>query len=235
MTLIDRISLLSPFDAAALAILIVTYIAVGWRIEHPGKKHPSVTVLMESYRRDWMRETVTRDVRIFDAQILGNLRQGTAFFASTCILAIGGVLALLGNTDPLNMVATELGREDVPGIVWQLKLIVVVLFLTNGFLKFAWANRMFGYFAVLVAAIPNDPTAPDAMPRAMQAAEINIRAARNFNRGLRAIYFSLGALAWLLGATALLIATGVVLLVVWEREFMSGGRQTLLQDMKVPE
>ena len=228
MTLLDRIFLLPPLDLAALVLLVLAYIATGWRIEHPSAARPSVSVLMTEYRRDWAREFITRDVRIFDAQILSSLRQGTTFFASTCILAIGGTLALLGNTAPLSMVADEFGQGGVPAIVWQLKLIVVVLFLTNGFLKFAWANRMFGYFAVLLAAIPNDPEHPQAMPRAMQAAEINIRAARNFNRGLRSIYFALGALAWLIGAEALLVATLVTIAFLWEREFYSGGRAALV-------
>ena len=81
--------------------------AVGWFIEHPPKTRPSVTVLMSQKRRDWMEVFIHRDPRIFDAQILASLRQGTSFFASTCILAIGGVLALAKNTDPLVGVAQE--------------------------------------------------------------------------------------------------------------------------------
>jgi len=45
---------------------------------------------MAGVRRDWMREFRHRENRIFDAQIIASLRQGSAFFASTAILAIGG-------------------------------------------------------------------------------------------------------------------------------------------------
>ncbi|WP_390621816.1 DUF599 family protein [Rubripirellula tenax] len=38
-----------------------------------------------------MRVMVTREPRIFDSQIMASLRQGTSFFASTCLLAVGGV------------------------------------------------------------------------------------------------------------------------------------------------
>jgi uncharacterized membrane protein len=229
MTILDHMALLAPLDWVAGATIVVAWLILGWRIDNPSAKRPSVTVLMSEQRRDWMKVFVERDPRIFDSQILASLRQGTAFFASTCLLAIGGVLALVGNTEPLRGVAAEVTAMTVPVLVWQLKLGLVALFLTNAFLKFVWANRVFGYCAVMMAAVPNDPKDPTAFPRAAQAAELNIRAAVNFNRGLRAMYFALGALAWLVGAIALLIATAVVVWVVWEREFASLPRSIILK------
>ena len=79
-----------------------------------------------------------------------------------------------------------------------------------------------------MAAVPNDPDDPRAYPLAAQAAELNIRAALNFNRGLRSMYFALGTLAWLLGPIALMIATAMVVWIVWSREFASMPRKILL-------
>lgn len=230
MTLMEHMALLAPTDWAAAAGIVAAWIVIGWRIEHPSAKRPSVTVLMSERRRDWMKVFVTRDPRIFDSQIVASLRQGTAFFASTCLLAIGGVLALIGNTEPLSGVAQGVTQMAVPVLVWQLKLGLVALFLTSGFLKFVWANRIFGYCAVLMAAVPNDPADPIAYPRAAQAGELNVRAAINFNRGLRAMYFALGALAWLLGPIALVVATALVLWTLWSREFASIPRSILLKE-----
>ncbi|EYD70623.1 DUF599 domain-containing protein [Limimaricola hongkongensis] len=229
MDTLARLTLLTPYDAAALLLLVLGYWAIGWRIEHPGRR-PSVTVLMAEYRRDWMREFVQRDPRIFDAQIVASLRQGTSFFASTCLLAVGGVLALIGNTEPLQGVAEGLGGGPIPALLWQIKLVPVALFLTHAFLKFVWAQRVFGYCSVMMAAVPNDPADPRALPRALQAAELNIRAAWNFNRGLRAMYFALGAVAWLLGPLGLIAATLAVLWLVWSREFASVPRAVLLDE-----
>lgn len=230
MQLMDHIALLAPLDWLAAGTILTAWVVIGWMIEHPGAKRPSVTVLMSDQRRVWMKVFVTRDPRIFDSQILASLRQGTSFFASTCLLSVGGVLALAGNTEPLRGVAAEVTDMAVPVLIFQLKLALVALFLTNAFLKFVWANRVFGYCAVLMAAVPNDPADPTAYPRAAQAAELNIRAAINFNRGLRGMYFALGALAWLLGAVALLLATIVVVWVVWSREFASLPRTILLKE-----
>ena len=100
--------------------------------------------------------------------------------------------------------------------------------VTNGFLKFVWSNRIFGYCSVMMAAVPNDPNDPEALIRASQAAELNIRAAINFNRGLRSMYFALGGLAWLVGSFAFIAATVAVIWLIWSREFASLPRDILL-------
>jgi uncharacterized membrane protein len=226
-------SLLQAFtvlDFVALAALMVSWIGASWIIEHPPKRHPSTSRLMAEYRRMWMRTFVTRDPRIFDSQIIGNLRQGTAFFASASMIGIGGCFALLGNPERLQIVAQDLVQDTVPVIVWEIKLVVVLLFAANAFLKFVWSHRLFGYCAVIMAAVPNDPEHPDAMPRAMKAAEINVAAAKGYNRALRSVYFGIGATAWLAGAVPLLVATALTLGVVIRREFFSVSRTVLLDD-----
>lgn len=232
MTPLDRLSLLTPTDGAAVALLIAGWFCIGWWIERPNARRPSVTVLMAQYRRDWMVQMVTREPRIFDATILGSLRQGTSFFASTCVIAIGGVLALIGNAEQLAGVASDLTDRDIPTIIWEMKLALVALLLTDAFLKFVWSNRLFGYCAVVMAAVPNNVDDPRTIPGAARAAELNIRAAWNFNRGLRSMYFALAALAWLLGAVALILAVVATLWMLWSREFLSQSRDVLLGDGK---
>lgn len=224
-------------DAMAISLLLVAWLAVGWRIEHPGST-PSVSVLMARYRHAWMAQMVNRDQRIFDAAILQNLRDGTAFFASTCLIGIGGLLALVGNPAPLEQAAArlpgEVGSLGGDALIWQMKLLVPVLLLSVAFLRFVWANRLFGYFSVIIGSVPNagmDPSAePEARHRATQAAWINVRAAVNFNRGLRAIYFALAGLAWLLGAIPLILATLITLATLYSREFRSVSRAVLIED-----
>ena len=228
MNIIDQLALFTSFDFAALALLFVLWFVIGWRVEHPSHKFPSTTVIMANYRRKWMEQMVQRDPRMFDAQILASLRQGTAFFASTSVIALGGTLALIGNADRLAGLAEDITLAELPIIVWELKLLVVAFFLTNGFLKFVWSNRLFGYCAVLMAAVPVAPDDPKALPMAAQAGEINVTAARSFNRGLRSIYFALAATAWLAGPLALVLAATVSGIVIWRREFASVSRKILL-------
>jgi uncharacterized membrane protein len=185
---------------------------------------------MAEYRRDWMRMMVTRQTRMFDAQVLSTLRQGASFFASATMIAIGGGLALIGNAERLQGVASDLIMTSDPIFVWEVKLLVTLIFLANAFLKFVWSHRLFGYCAVLIAAVPNEADDPYAQPRAAKAAEVNIAAARSFNRGLRSVYFALASAAWILGAWPFVTATLITLGVLWRREFASQSRAVLIAE-----
>ena len=228
MTWIDRALLFSPLDYLAILLLLLAWQGIGWRIENPSAQKPSVSMMMDDFRRGWMQEMVTRQPRMFDAQVVAAMRQGSTFFASTTMIAIGGGLALLGNTERLAGVAQDLAIGSAPAMVWEIKILIVVLFLSNAFLKYVWAHRLFGYCAVIMAAVPNDPEDPQAYPRAAQAAEICVTAARSFNRALRVTYFALAAIAWILGPLALILTTLITLGVLYRREFASHSRCILM-------
>ena len=55
----------------------------------------------------------------------------------------------------------------------------------------------------------------------------NVRAALNFNRGLRALYYALASLAWLAGPPLLALAAAVVTVSLLRREFASVPRDIL--------
>lgn len=232
MTLLERAALFTPLDYAGVAFLGLGWLMIGFWIEHSSARFPSTSRLMADYRRDWMQQMIAREPRVFDAQIVGSLRQGTAFFASTSIIALGGVLAVMGNSDRLNTIADDFGQTQASDFVLEIKLIAVALFLLNAFLKFAWANRLFGYTSVLMGTVPNDPGDATCRHRAAQTAELSILAAQSFNRGLRAIYFALAAGVWLAGPGPLVVAVLAALLVIWRREFASRTRATLLDTGK---
>ncbi|MFW2542702.1 DUF599 domain-containing protein [Primorskyibacter sp. 2E107] len=228
MDVLARLSLFSPPDYIAVAMLLLLWVGSTRLIEHSPKSRPSTSSLMAAYRREWMVQFVTRQPRIFDSQIVGQLRQGTAFFASGSMIAIGGGLALLGNTERLRGLAQDLTQQSDPMVVWEIKVFVMLAFAVNAFLKFVWSHRLFGYCAVLMASVPNETEDPSALPRAAKAGEINILAARGYNRGLRSVYFGIAATAWLAGPWALMIATLFTAAVILRREFASQSREVLL-------
>lgn len=225
-------ALLAPFSAAdflAGSLLIAAWLGIGWRIEHPTATRPSVSRIVAGYRREWMVQMVTRQPRIFDSSVLATLREGTSFFASATMIAIGGGMALMGDPTRLSGLARDLGQEVAPDFVWEVKLTLSMLLLVSAFLQFVWSHRLFGYCAVVMASVPNDVDDPTALPRAAKAAEINITAARSFNRGLRSVYFAMATLAWLIGPWPLIGATGLTVVVLWRREFASKSRAALLR------
>lgn len=227
MTLIPLLTLPSTLDYAAVGLLFLAWAGTGWIVEHPPASRPSVTTLMVAYRRTWMQEFVLRNPRLFDAAVVNSLRQGTAFFASACMIAIGGGAALIGNPERLHGLASDLTLPAGTSML-ELKVLLVLFFVGAAFLKFVWAHRLFGYCEILMAAVPNDPEDPEAYPRAAQAAGINITAARSFNRGLRAVFFAMAALGWLLGGLALMLTTLATIGVILRAEFASASREVIM-------
>lgn len=228
MDMMTHLGALGTPDLLAVLVVLLLWAGSGWVIEHPPASRPSVSLIMQDYRQDWMRQFVTRQPRIFDATLIDSLRQGTAFFASACMIAIGGGVALIGNSDRLRGLAADL-TIDPATIQVEVKMILTLAFLANALLKFVWAHRLFGYCAVLMAAVPNDVNDPQAYARAAQAGAINITAARNFNKGLRAIYFALAALGWLFGPWGLILAALAATTVLMRREFVSQSRDVMLR------
>lgn len=215
-------------DAFGVAALVIAWLGSTALIERKNAAKPSTHMLMESYRERWMVQMVTRQPRIFDSSVLAIMRQGATFFASSCMIAIGGCVALLGGADQLTMFASDLANTPVaPKIVWEVKILLLMVFLANGFLKFVWSVRLFGYCAIVMASTPNDATDETAYPTAAKAAEISNHAARSFNRGMRSVYFTIAALTWLMGAPALIVATLVTVTLIYRREFNSRTRSVL--------
>jgi len=215
-------------DGLALALLLLGWAGIGLWIEHSNHRR-STHSLIGDYRARWMQEMLHRENRMMDANILATLRQGAAFFTSASMIGIGGSAALLGKADTLQNLAVDLSTEfAAPRVVWEAKLMLVVLILASAFLKFVWSHRLFGYCAVVLASVPVDPAHPDAPRYAEKSAKLNTYASRSFNRGLRAMYFALAALTWLLGAGALIAATLVTLAVLYRREFNSQSRAALI-------
>ena len=217
-------------DTAAFAFLLLAWLGTGFLAEYPPKGRPSVSHLMKDYRRRWMVEFLTREPRIFDISLIESLRQGTAFFVSGSMIAIGGGVAMIGNATTLQGLAQDLTIGSVASQL-RIKLIVVVVLLANALLKFVWSHRLFGYAAIMMAAVPNDPADPKAAPRAAQTAEVIITAARSFNRGLNGIYFALAGLAWLIGPKTLIYAVILTTGVMIRREFASHSRAVMMEKL----
>ncbi len=110
---------LSLPDLAAFAWFAGAWIIYSIVIENTAKGRTSLNSLMNNYRDEWMEQLLARDMRMVDAQVTSALQNGTAFFASTSLIAIGGALTLLRSSDEVMSVMSLLpfGRHTVARIV----------------------------------------------------------------------------------------------------------------------
>ena len=231
MTSLQTFGGLTALDLGALACLLFAYWLIGWMVTHHPRGWRSAGEMVTAYRGLWMLRAARRQPRVTDVTLLAMLRNGTSFLASMTMFAIGGAVALLGQIDLLESLAQDIaGGFDAPRSAQQAKLLALIALLVFAFMKFIWAVRVFGYCGVVMGAMPGDMDGDDPADverEAARAAELNRIAARNFNEGLRAIYFSLALLSWFLGPFALLVATALVTAMLIRREFASETRKAL--------
>mgnify|MGYP003429000306 CR=1 FL=1 len=202
-------------------LLWAGYTAYADRRARPAR---SLRAVMHRYRVQWMQQMLLRDNRVADVNIVRNLLAGVSFFASTTLLILAGLLAILGASDRgIEIVralpfaaATTLGQ-------WELKLLVLGVIFVHAFFKFTWALRQFNYCSVLIGAAPKGPD--HAFAR--RAAVVATHASKDFNQGLRAYYFSLAALAWFVSPWLFMLAAAVVVVVLYVREYKSSALRTL--------
>jgi uncharacterized membrane protein len=215
-------------DLLAFAWFVAAWLGYSIVIERTGKGRLGLNALMNGYRDDWMRHLIARENRIVDAQVTAALQNGTAFFASTSLIAIGGALSLLRAPEAVLPVMSALPFGAPPSReLWELKMIGLAVIFVYAFFKFAWSYRLYNYFAILLGGAPlaRDKDTPEAESFVHRAASVCADAGLHFNRGQRAFFFALGYLGWFLGALPLAFTTAGVLVVMWRRQFASPARK----------
>lgn len=214
----------SNLDIIAFAFFAISWVGYHYAVELGPHAAGTLNMRMNLRRARWIREAAGREVRIVDTQVMGGLQNGTAFFASTSLIAIGGTLTLLNSTERVVAIFSDLPFVPMTlRSVWEMKVIGLAGVFGYAFFKFAWAYRLFNYCVILLGALPPfDSTDERAMAHAVhETTEMNIAAGRHFNRGQRAFFFALAYLGWFLGPVTFIGFTGAVLVAMYRRQFAS--------------
>jgi uncharacterized membrane protein len=218
-------------DYMALVFFLVAWFGYHIALELTPAGQKSLNKMMNHYRYRWMEQMVVRENRIVDTTIMASLMNGTAFFASTSLIAIGGVLAFFQSTDAVLSVFADLPFGHPPTrLAWEAKVIGLAVIFVYAFFKFAWSYRLFNYMVIIVGSVPvlRESSREEALAVARQAAAMNAVAGKHFNRGQRAFFFSLAYLGWFVSAYLFIVATAGVLLVMWRRQFASDARDAAM-------
>jgi uncharacterized membrane protein len=216
--------LFTPLDLIGLACFVGAWAVYAIVIEWTAHGRDGLNARMDRYREVWMRRMLVREMRMVDMQIMASLQTGTAFFASTSLIAIGGALTLIRSTDEIQSVVAALpfGIQATRGL-WEAKTIGLVIVFAYAFFKFAWSYRLYAYVAILLGAMPfpTEKDTPEAEAHVLRTAHLFESAGRHFNRGQRAFFFALGYLGWFIGPVVLMLTTTLVLVTMWRRQFTS--------------
>lgn len=219
-----------PFDLIALGYFLAAALIYS-RITTAGPlARRSIAAAVQKHRIQWMRNMTIRDNRVIDTILLGGLSQGNAFFASTSVIAIGGLSALLGSGDRIREILERLPFVDrAPAAMWEAKILLMIGIFIYAFFKFAWAFRLSHYTAIMIGSTPLVGTHSDHLfdSHAVRTARLVGIAAEHANSGLRAFYFAIGALAWFVHPALFMAATTWVLVIQIRRDFFSRSLRVL--------
>jgi uncharacterized membrane protein len=224
--LASALSLLPALDWAAVALFFAAWIGYAVWAKRRGAASPTLLAVTNEERRRWMLQTSMRDNRVLDAIVTQNLSISPQFFASTTILIIGGLLAVLSTTEQASELVAEIPfAARTSALVFDLKVALLTAIFIYAFFRFTWSLRQYSVGVLLVASAPDhQQMAGDEAARqafADRAGRVMSLAAETFNDGLRAYYMAFAASAWFFSAWAMLVATAAVVAVLYHREFGS--------------
>jgi uncharacterized membrane protein len=225
-------------DYIAFGLFAFLWLTYSWITAGRGARYfprSSLNQAMAERRQHWIYNSLGRDLKMIDTQIMAGLQNGTAFFASTSIFAIGGCFALLGATDQVEAVFREFPFVAYGGrTVFELKVAGLTVMFGFAFFKFGWSYRLFNYCTILFGALPMMDEArmdPEGARRAAdQVVRMNTIAAKHFNAGLRTVFLSIGYLGWFVGPYMFMLTTVCVISVLTRRQFFSEARRAIMDN-----
>jgi uncharacterized membrane protein len=223
--------LFSPIDLLAIAWFLGAWVTYSVTLALTERRRRGLNSEMNRFRDVWMLQMLKREMRMVDAQIVAALQNGTAFFASTSLIAVGGALTLMRSTDEILQVIAALpfGIRTTP-VQWEAKTIGLAIIFVYAFFKFAGSYRLYNYVAIMVGSTPpaQDKDTPEATAHAERTGRLCAVAGLHFNRGQRAFFFALGYLGWFISPWLLMATSIVVAVVLWRRQFTGDSRHALI-------
>ena len=210
-------------DMLALAWFAAWWIGYVWYSDYRVPRRPALRTLTDRYVRDWIARMVERDNRMLDVNVMRTLTRSSQFFASTTMLILGALVALMGYAEKAAGVLAELPfAQRVSERVWEFKILLLVMIFVYAFFKFSWSIRQFGLSSILLGATHKPPADAEQYASHIDRIALIVNFANgNFNNGLRAYYFGVAALSWFLHPVMMIVMTTSVVYVLRQREYRS--------------
>jgi len=216
---------LAGSDYLAVLVLFGAWTGYAHFARRRSVMQPSVLAATNRERTRWMLQATWRDNRVIDGVVVQNLSTSPSFFASTTILIIGGLLAVLSSEERASELVREIpfaARSSL--LVFDLKIVLLLAIFVFAFFRFTWSLRQYSFGAILVAAAPDHTQFATDEQRAQfadRAGRVMGLAAETFNDGLRGYYFAFAGTAWFFSPWAMIAATAGVVGILYAREFRS--------------
>ena len=222
-----KILILLPWiDWLALFFFMASWIGYAQFASRLSRSRPSILAATNRFRLRWIQVSLTRDPRVLDGIITQTLSNTPAFFSSTTILIMGGLLALMGTTDKAAEFVREIPfSQATPIMVFEFKILVLIAIFVYAFFRFSWSMRQYTFVSLMIGALP-PPEHFKAHPNeqvdyAERVATMTGLAAETFNDGLRSYYFAFAVMGWFFSPLIFMSTTLLIVAILFNREFRS--------------
>jgi uncharacterized membrane protein len=187
------------------------------------KRRPSLSVIMSMQRRRWVANATRRESPL-DAILSANIMGSVSFLASTSVLLILAVFAAMGQVSAVMEALESVGMTAsyTPADL-QLHFVVMLAIFVLSFFAFTLALRQFNHFCIMLGAMDHTGGVTEAEIDAI--AQLNAMAAKNFNNGIRAYYFSVATVAWFASEWLAIVASLITVGFLIHREFFSSAHR----------
>ncbi len=216
---------LSWLDSAILMFWLLNWAGYPYLARVLSHNQPNLLAYTHPYRRLWMRNALSRDNRIGDASLVGNLMQTSTFFSSTTVLILGALLALLGSVDQGLRVVSALPLAEQQSVARvELKVLIMMGIFVHALLRFTWALRQFNVVSILIGAMPSHAERNSdkaALLNADKAARLVELAGENFTHGIRSYYYAVPVLLWFINQWLMLGSVIVITVLLYVMDFRS--------------
>jgi len=222
----------------AVAWFFAAWIGYASFARHRAKSSYSLSSVLQFYRQQWMQTMLRRENRISDTALIAALERQTTFMASTSIFIIAGLITVMTSIEQVHQTLSSLPfvNRDMTSLQLQAKIILLLGIYAYAFFTLTWALRQYGFGSILLGAAPlcqdTDVNHEERRRFALSIAKIIDQAGHSYNYGLRAYYFSMSVLPWLLNTWLFILATSLVVAVLYRREFHSRPLQALVTEAK---
>ena len=215
---------ITELDIIALCFLFTAWYSISWLGKHyKSKDKITLNSISKSYRNQWMLYLLERENRMPDVALVGNLMRNVSFFASTSLLILASLIAVFGAIDEAIRITSGIPYAlHVSSAFWKLKLLLLVLIFAYSFFKLVWSIRQYNSTTIMIGAAPDIFESDNELfSYANNLGIVLNRANRHFIEGMRAFEYALAAVAWFIHPAVFVLATLIVSLVIYRREFAS--------------
>jgi uncharacterized membrane protein len=183
-----------------------------------------IGIRMKHWRNEWTKQALWRHERITDVALIRGLIGNVSFFATTTVLVISGLVAILGSSDSIiTLLNSYPHMVETSNEAFVLKVSSMLLLAVIAFFKFGWSMRLHGYSMLMMGAAPNpeEKNTEYALDLAQKVSDVSFLASKHFLDGVRAYYLGLSALTWFISAWLFIPMLFLVVIILIRRDYYS--------------